>query len=563
MTKDYIAIANKYIDDVLSGEIIACKFVQKACYRQKQDLAKKKFTYKFNEEKASKICRFIELLTHVKGPLAGQNIVLEPWQIFILTTIFGWVDAKGLRRFQRVYIEVPRGNAKSTISSGVALYGLVADGEKGADVYSFATTRDQARIVFDDAKAMARGNKQLQKAFGLSVLAKSLIVVATNSKFYPMSADAGTLDGLNTHIGIIDELHAHKTREVFDVVETSIGKRDQPLMWCITTAGFILNGICMEQRRFVQKILDGVVDEPSQFGIIYTIDETDDWKTLYAAQKANPNWGISVKEKVILASLKKAITDPSAENNYKTKHLDVWCNANTSWMQMSKWYSCARDVKEEDFEGEYAIFALDLATKIDIGAFIRLYWRLEEDEKVHFYVFSSFFIPEDTVRESSNSQYNGWAKRGLLTVTPGSTTDFETIQNTIIEASQKNVVIALAYDPWNATQMAQNLENAGISTVAVQATTKNFSEPMKLLQAKVYDNTLHTTGDAVMAWMASNVVCHTDAKDNIYPRKETNANKIDGIVALIMAFTQAIGLEVETNYIISAKEQIDLSEMVF
>lgn len=548
MKRDYVAIANKYINDVLTGKVPACLYVKQACKRQFNDLKRKRWPYHFDDDKACRVCKFIELLKHVKGPLAGENIKLEPWQIFILTTCFGWVDKNGFRRFQQVYIEVSRGNGKSALSSGIALYMLCADGEKGADVYSFATTRDQAAIVFNDAQSMARSNPELKAAFGLSVLAKSLVVLGTNSKFLAKSADASTLDGLNTHCGIIDELHAHKTREIYEVVKTSIGKRSQPLLWCITTAGFILDGVCMEVRQFVVKILTGTVKEESQFGIIYTIDEGDDWRSDEALIKANPNWNVSVMPKAIFANRTLALTNPSAENGFKTKHLDVWCNANSAWMQMSKWRKCYRpEIELSSFEGCPCVYGIDLAAKTDIAAIVRIFFRKEDDDKIHYYVFPEFWLPSETVQMSSNSQYKGWAKQELLHLTDGPVNDLQNIQEFLLEDAKHYDALALAFDPWQAYQLAQNLMDEGLEMVEIKPTVLNFSEPMKELQALVYQKRLHTDGNPILEWMASNVVAHSDAKDNIYPRKEQPNNKIDGIVALIMAINRTIALDVENN----------------
>lgn len=550
--RDYLKIANQYIQNVLTGKIPACRYVKQACQRQKNDLkryATAKSAYHFDEKQACRVCKFIELLTHVKGPKAGENILLEPWQIFIITTVFGWLDKNNHRRFQQVYIEVPRGNGKSALSSGIGLYMLCADNEKGSDVYSFATTRDQAKIVFGDAQAMARANQPLKDAYGLSVLAKSMCVPGTNSKFEAKSADGTTLDGLNTHCGIIDELHAHRTREVYDVVKTSIGKRSQPLLWCITTAGFNLTGICMEVRRFVCKVLDGSASEESQFGIIYTIDEGDDWKTEDALIKANPNWGISVQPKAVLANLSMALSDPAAENNYKTKHLCVWCNADSAFFQMSKWRKCYRpEMSLSDFEGCYCIYGLDLAAKTDIAALIRLFFKYEDDGKVHYYVFPEFWLPEDKIQSSSNSQYRSWAKQGLIHVTDGAINDLESIQEFIKEDCQHFDTLAVAFDPWQAYQLASNLSSDGIQMVEIKPTVANFSEPMKEVQALCYQKRLHTDGNPILEWMASNLVAHMDTKENVYPRKETADNKIDGMVALIMSLKQAMLLDVEEGY---------------
>ena len=564
---DYVDKSKRYITKVLDGKIPACRWVKFACLRQKQDLERKKsskFPYHFDRKRANKPCKFIECLCHVKGPKAGECIHLEDWQCFIITTIFGWIDDNGYRRFSQAYIEVGRGNGKSTFCSGIGLYMLCADGELGADIYSFATTRDQARIVFDDALAMARGNKDLQRYYGLTPLNNSMVIIGTNSKFLPKSADAGTLDGLNTHLGIIDELHAHKTRKVYDVVNSSTSKRSQSLIFTITTAGYILDGICMERRRTVGHVLDGSVIDEALFGIIYTIDEDDDWQSEIALRKANPNWNISVNPKQIMSELISAKLNTSAQKEYLTKHLDVWVNSDHQWLKMEHYRQCIdSSLQESDFYGEYAIYGLDLASKLDISALIRLHWR-EIDGVIHYYVFPYFYLPADAVHSSDNSQYEGWAKDEYIQTTDGPITDLNALQEWIAEDVKQYSVLSVAYDPMQATQMSQNLLGDGVPMVELAQNLKNMSEPMKQVQALIYTGRLHIADNPVMHWMASNVVCHTDAKENIYPRKEKVQNKIDGMVALIMAINQAIQLDIEHQYIsVNDSSHADWSDFSF
>src|SRR5581483_9592671 len=316
MTRDYISIPQQYVDDVLSGAIPACKWVKLACQRQADDLARQAdptWLFRFDPDKAARVCSFIEKLPHIKGPLTGQRIVLSPWQIFILTTVFGWVSKiTGFRRFRRVYSEIPRGNGKSTFSSGVALYMTAADKEGGAEVYSAAVTKEQAGIVFNDAKKMLRHETAaaLRERLGLTALEHSIHHPKSNSLFKALASENGALDELATHLSVLDELHAHKTRDVYDVMETSLGKRPQSLLWSITTAGSNRAGICFEVRDRITKILEGVFDEPTVFGIIYTIDDEDDWATIEAQQKANPNFGISVFADDLAQKLRKAQQQP-------------------------------------------------------------------------------------------------------------------------------------------------------------------------------------------------------------------------------------------------------------
>ena len=443
---DYTRKAARYIEGVLSGRIPACRFVRQACERQRRDLEKAKtgkWRYIFSRQAANRICRFIECLTHVKGEKAGETIHLEPWQAFILTVIFGWLDRKtGKRRFRKCYIEVPRGNGKSTMLSGVGLYLLTADGEKGADIYSFATTRDQARIVFADALAMARGNRDFREAYGVTPLAHSIVVIGTNSKFLAKSSDADTLDGLNTHGGIIDELHAHKTRYVFDVVESSITKRAQPMVISITTAGFILDGICMEQRRTIAHILDQSITDDSYFGIIYTIDAGDDWQTEDALKKANPNWGVSVKPDTALSAQKSAKINTSAQKNFLTKYLDIWVNSDSAWMDMERYRKCiSPELKRGDFRGKYCIFAVDLASKLDISAIIRTFWRRDpESGEMHYYFFADYYLPEAAVNNSDNPAYDGWRRAGFLQATGGDVTDLNALEETLLAGLKEKML---------------------------------------------------------------------------------------------------------------------------
>ena len=291
----YVEASHAYMQRVLAGDIVVCKWTRLAIERQQADLQREPsaaWPWVFNADAASRPCEFIELLPHIKGKWARERrlIELDPWQCWIITTVFGWVHHEtGLRRYREAYIEVPRKNAKSTLSSGLALFMLSADGEHGAEVYSAATTRDQARIVFDDAKAMAERTPDMRTYLGVAILQHSITVAHTASKFTPLAAEGSTLDGLNVHCAVIDELHAHRKRDVYDVIDTARGAREQSLLWLITTAGTDRSGICYERRTHITKVLDRVIDDPTMFGVIYSIDDNDDPFAPTSWAKANPN----------------------------------------------------------------------------------------------------------------------------------------------------------------------------------------------------------------------------------------------------------------------------------
>ena len=555
--RDYCRTAVAYARRVVAGKQVACEFVRLACQRQLDDLQRwkgKKAAFTFDHARANRVCALCEYFRHIKGPLAGQRLHLEPWQIFILTTVFGWIDQQGNRRFRQSYVEVPRGNGKSALSSAVALYMLLADKEPGAEVYSLATTADQARIVFDVAKTMATKAPDLVSRRGAAISRNAIAIEGEASVFKPLASDSSTLDGLNVHMAVIDELHAHKTRDLYDVIETALGKRLQPLLWTITTAGFDTSGICYEVRSDVIDILRGAEGGESIFGIIYTIDEGDDWKDPKSAEKASPNWGISVQPKTIIDNLKKALRQPAAAANYKTKYLDVWCDAKSPWMDMEKWDECADfSLDIDDFEGKECYLAVDLASKDDLAVVIQVFPHEMPDGRDGLAVFGRYYLPEAAVKRSHNSQYRGWVDEGLITVTEGAMLDLSQVEADILQDLSRYEVKAIAFDPWQAAQMIKRLSDAGAPVIEVKQRAQYLSEPMKWTDARVKDHRIVHDGNPVLRWSVGNVVCKEDAAGNVFPRKETKAKKIDPAVAMIMAIGRTLDVD-------SSKDKGSMSE---
>ena len=538
--KNYSEIARQYALDVVAGKVSACKFVHLACNRHLADLEKQGvggWPYVFDESRANRVCAFIEMLRHTKGKWARkrEQIVLEPWQCFLVCVPFGWLHAETqLRRFRDVYVEVPRKNAKSTLVSGIALYMLTADNEPGAEVYAAATTHKQARLVFDDSRRMARMDPEFCRYFGVEVQQHGLMVEDEGSKYIPLSAEGSTLDGLNVHFASVDELHAHKTRDVYDVIDSGRGSREQPMIFAITTAGSNRTGICYERRTHLMKVLTGVFHDDTTFGIIYTIDDGDDWTDPEVWRKANPNYGISVSPTDMEGAARYAMSMASKQPEFLTKRLNVWVNADAAWMDMRAWDACADSTLElAQFEGEECYLGLDLASKVDIAAKLYLFER----EGI-IYFFGSYWLPERAVENESNSQYQGWARQGLLNVSPGDVTDYDDIESSILEDQRRFELREVGFDPFQATQLSSHLIEEGVPMVEVKPTVLNFSEPMKQLEALALSGKLRHNSCPILTWMVSNVVCHTDAKDNIYPRKERPENKIDGVVAALTALNR-------------------------
>jgi phage terminase large subunit-like protein len=505
------------------------------------------------------------MLPHIKGEWAKRRelLRLEEWQSFFVTSIFGWKCSRtledddgnvlmheGTRRFRTVYLEVARKNAKSTLLSAIGLYMLALDGEEGAEIYSAATTHKQAKIVWADAKSMAQKAGGLRQYFGVETNAKNISIIDSASKFEPLHSQGETLDGLNVHCAINDELHAHKKRDLYDVLETATGSRTQPLILNITTAGYNKAGICYELRTYLTKILQRIFVDETFFGIIYTLDvargkqKADDPMDRSVWIKANPNYGVSVYPFDMERLAQKAEESPSSMNNFLTKRLNIWCNAETAWMNMQDWDKCADvSLKESDF-AECDLWAgVDLASKIDLNCRANLYKKIIDGE-THVYCFPRFYLPEAAIEQASNSQYDGWRRRGLLIATPGNIIDMDQIEAEMIELRDDHNLREVCFDPGhNATQWAGHLEDEGLEMVEVRPTVLNFSEPLKWWEALVKDGRFHHDGNEIMTWMVSNVVVKQDFKDNIYPRKERVENKIDGPVAVCLGMNRLLADE--------------------
>ena len=546
----YAARAHAYAERVVAGTETAGKFERLACKRFLDDLARQGsagFPYRFDEAAGSRCCRFLELLPHIKGQWARPVYVdgalryaklkLEDWQVFIIMNVIGWMHSStGLRRFRRVYEEVARKNAKSTLAAGLLLFCLLADGEPGAHVYSAATTGDQARLVFDDARNMALREPELIARFGVSVGMHDITVPGTASSAKPLNAEGSTLDGLNIHAAIVDELHAHKTRAVYDVLDTATGARSQPLIIMITTAGSDRSGICYEQRDYTIKVLERTVVDESWFGIIYTLDEGDAWHDPAVWRKANPNYGVSVLTDDMEAACRKALAMPSAQGNFLTKRMNVWVNADSAWMDMQAWDRCAdRSLTAERIKHLECIAGNDLASKVDVAATAKVFYDPHAD---HYYLIPRFYLPERAIEQGHNSQYDGWRRSGHLQVNPGEVTDYNLIQDDLRADARSLQLVEVPTDPFQAVKFISELLEDGLPMIEVGQTVRTMSEPMKLLEALVLQGRLTHDGNPVMTWMVSNVVCHRDAKDNIYPRKERPENKIDGVVAALMALNR-------------------------
>jgi phage terminase large subunit-like protein len=567
--KDYIAIAAQYQADVLAGTVPACKWVRLACERNRRDLDRQSsegFPYVFNPEKGRRVCQMAEMLPHIKGPEAyiigrddqdrpiWNTIKLEPWQCWLLATLFGWEhEQTGRRRFRIALWLIPRKNAKSTLGAIVTLFMLTADGEGGAECYSAATTRDQAKIVAEIVWEMARRSPAFREFFGVKMGSKtslSLSVPATGSKFAPLSADAHSLDGLNVHLAVPDELHAHKTRGVWDVLDTATGARLQAMILAITTAGVEIGGICHEKLQYLERVLEGTVSDESFFGINYTIDVGDDITSVEVQKKANPNYGVSVQADDLARKVAEAQISQSALNNVLTKHFNVWIRTESAWMGSDTWQGCkADDLTIESLRGVPCWIGVDLGETRDPSSLSLLFKRSADT----YALLTRIYMPQAVIDKSPIAQLGGWARQGHIIATPGNEADYARITDDLLSLFASLTVREIDFDRRSARLMMQTIRQRLEATVGrdraervvldIPQNLDTMDPAMKATEAMVLGKRLQHDGNPAMAWMIANVVVERDHKGQIYPRKaggKDSHNKIDGAVSLFTAISRAM-----------------------
>ena len=484
----------------------------------------------------------------------GQLLKLGPHQVFRQCAIWGWVKkSNGLRRFSIIFIEEPRKNGKSMDAATAGLYMLAADGEKGSEVYSGATSEKQALEVFRPAWQMANKNAALREYFHILLSGNprnptSIYRLDDMSRFEPLIGKPG--DGASPHCAIIDEYHEHKTSDQYDTMDTGMGAREQPIIFVITTAGTDTSTPCYEMHLRAIKVLNGTIQDEAFFAIIYGISPTDDWKDFEVWKKANPNYGVSVMEDYLYRKYTETMTNAAKQNINLCKHLNQWTNAGVAWMNMVKWEVCKDEtLKLEDFTGQSCWVALDLASKIDICATILLFRHQREinGETVDGYAaFGRYYLPEETTQLAGNEHYDKWVKEGRIVETPGAMTDFYYIENDLKEIHEKYPIEELAFDPRESGYLIQNvMQWLGVEQcIEIAQGPALMSEPMKETEGLIYDNKLWFDGDPVLTWMIGNVVQKKGRNSGpvkyYYPTKEKTESKIDGAVSLIMAMSRAM-----------------------
>lgn len=487
--------------------------------------------------------QFIErFFVHIKGPLAGKPILLDPWQKFWTAVKYGWRHADDQRRrFTRAYEEVARKNGKSTWTGPQGAYLFSMDGEAGAEVYAVATTRKQAMSVFkpafDNIKRWARRSPGVKRSFKIHEGLNQESVQMDASVFAPLPANADSLDGLNPSAVLFDELHAQADRDVWDVMESALGARRHPLLSAITTAGFILNGICVEVRGYLVSVLDGKRLDDDLFGYIYTPDVGDDPYDERNWIKANPGLGRSKTWDYMRAQARKAKALPGARANFLTKDLNIWCNSAEGWFDIQVWDKGGKPFNREMLKGRRCFGGLDLASVRDLTAFVLVFPPLEGETTVH--ILAWFWAPESKQDEEADDEanYRQWAEEGWLTLTPGNVTDYGAVHDVVVQAGKDYEIEQLGFDDWNAQQLVNDLLAADLPMVNIPQNTGGMGPGSKELERLVYGGLLAHGGNPVLRYCAGNVSLLFDTNGNYRPNKKASKEngRIDGIVAAVMA----------------------------
>ena len=526
-----------YARRVVAGKVIACKLVVKAAERHLRDLAEGGARgLRFDRAAAEYALAFFGFLRHNKGELAGRVVALEPWQCFAIGAIFGWKRADGTRRFRTGYLELPKKNGKSLIAAGVGLYGLIADRELGAEVYSVATKREQARIVFGTAHDMVRASPELRGL--VHILKLNLSVDRTGSKFEPLAAEEKSADGLNPHFVTVDELHRHRSAALRNLMAAGTAARRQPLMFIITTAGDNdpASAYAVE-HDYADKVLIGAAEDDSYFAFITTADDPIKWDDPIQWAMANPNLGVSVKLDFLAEQAAMAKASPSKKADFLRYHLNVRTSDASRAIDLDVWARNAGEpIDLKALAGRKCGLAIDIASKQDIAATVKVFPPIGSDTR--WIIVPRFFTPAATLDkrgERDRAHYRLWTDQGWMEATPGNVIDHSRIRDTVLEDGRLFEIETLPYDPWNSTQLAVELQDAGLPVIEFVQGLRSYSAPTKAFLDMLADEKIRHGANPVLTWMASNLHVQRDKNDNLMPTKAASTGRIDGITAAIMA----------------------------
>lgn len=498
----------------------------------------KKNKYYFDEDSAARAVAFIEThIRHCKGDLTGELFILEEWQKEkLIKPIFGWKHkASGLRKYRNVYCEIARKNGKSSLGAAVALYLLMADSELGSEIFSCAGDRAQASIIFDIAKRMIQQDPILNTK--AKVFRNSITFPQKGNTYKVLSSDASLQHGHNPNGILFDELHTQKSRELYDAMVTGTGARSQPLVFVMTTAGSSKTdgNICWEVHDYAQKVSDGIIKDESFLSVIYAADAEDDIQSPATWKKANPNIGISITEEYLKKEAARAAELPSYENTFKRLHLNIWTSSVTKWISDSVWMENSEEIDLKMLENQKCWGGLDLASTMDLSSLV-LYFPMEEQKDV---VLVFFWCPESSAELRGRKYklpYDEWITDGYIRATPGDVQDYDYIREDINDIIKNYDLQSIAFDRWNSSQLVIQLsQQDGIPMSQFGQGYRSMSAPTKALELKVLKKEINHLNNPVLRWQCENVQIQTDPAENVKINKQKSSEKVDGMVALVMA----------------------------
>ena len=488
---------------------------------------------------------FVEFLRHSKGQWADKAFELLPWQWDnFIAPLFGWMREDHARRFRRAGVWIPKKQGKSALASGISLYMLIGDREPGAEVYNAAADRDQASIVFNEAANMVGKSPMLSQPLEVIRSTKRITYKATNSFYRALSADVPTKEGINWHCLIFDELHAQKSRDLWDTLVYGGAARRQPLMLSISTAGFDRHSIGYEQYSYAKGVIEDTIRDTSFFGYVAEALPDEEWTDPKVWRKANPSLGVTVQEDDMAQACAEAQNSPRKENAFRRYRLNQWTQQDVRWLSIDAWDKCVGDFEPEDLAGRDCFGALDLSTTTDLSSLCLLFPLdpVPEDERARYAALWWFWVPEDAARERERRDkvpYRHWIKQGLIEATDGESIDYDVIRARVNELGDKYRIVDIGIDRWNAQQIATQLASDGFEVVKFGQGFGSMSAPTKELEALVLSQRILHGGNEVARWMCGNLAVEQDAAGNLKPSKKKSTERIDGMVALVMAIGRA------------------------
>jgi phage terminase large subunit-like protein len=547
--RNFTAVADAYVADVLSGKIVACRWARLACerfQRMRNLCCNGVTTYRWSPEHVQEVCSFIEQLPHVEGRWPTATLRLEPWQIFILAHCYGFRRPDGGRLVTSVFFQVARKSAKSTLVAACALYHLAVEREPGGQVVCGATTGSQARLVFSIMQRMVRRAAWLRD-LGFVTYANSITLDETGGYAKPINAKSSTQDGLNPSFISLDESHAQNF-ELHDVLKSAQGSRINPMLMAPTTAGYSLTSLGYALRATAQKVLDQLVEADHLFCVLYELEDGDDWKDEATWIKAAPMIGVTPTLDYVRQYRDDALATPGLQGEFEVKVCNRWLHAANTWLSMPGWHACADlTLTLESFEHEPCYIGIDLAERDDIAAVALLFQR---DGLV--YVFVRGYLPELVVNERARTvpEYRRWVERGELITTSGNLTDYPTIEADIKADAERFDVKDIAVERYGAMQLASNLVAAGLPARVESKNAKTFTPACRDLEARIKARQLRHTGSSFLTWQVSNACVERRRDGSLLPAKESpmSPNKIDGVDALLLALSGVLATPVTPPY---------------